>query len=164
MDFVEGLTRTQKSYNSIWVVVDRLTKYARFIRIKSTYSADDYARLFLDEIVCIHGIPLSIILDRVTQFTSIFLRSFHKRLGTSVKLSTTFHPQTDGQAERTIQTLEICLGSALLILKGIRINILPLVEFAYNNSFHSSIFMAPYESLYGRRCTSPIGWFEVGEP
>ena len=93
-----------------------------------------------------------------------FWRSFQKWLGTTVKLSTAFHIQKDGQAERTIQTLEICLGSALLILKGIRVNILPLVEFAYNNSFHSSIFMAPFEDLYGRRCRSLIGWFEVGEP
>ena len=117
MDFVVGLPRTQKSYDSIWVVVDQLTKSACFIPIKSTYSVEDYARIFLDKIMCRHGIPLSIILDRVTQFTSIFLRSFHKRLGTSVKLSTTFHPQTDGQAERTIQTLEDMLRDCIIDYK-----------------------------------------------
>ena len=92
MDFVVGLSRTQKSYDSIWMVVDRLSKSSRFIPIKSSYSAEDYARNFLDEIVCRHGIPLSIILDRVTQFTSIFWRSLQKGLGTTVKLSTNFHP------------------------------------------------------------------------
>ena len=98
MDFVVGLPWTQKSYDSIWVVVDRLTKSARFSPIKSSYSAEDYARIFLDEIVCRHGIPLSIISNRVTQFISRCWRSFQKELGTTEKLSTAFYPQTDGQA------------------------------------------------------------------
>ena len=86
-----------------------------------------------------------------------------KRLGTKVKLSTTFHPQTDGQAEHTIQTLKDILKACIIDFKGSWDTHLPLVEFAYNNNFHSSISMAPYEALYGRRCRSPIGWFEVGE-
>ena len=106
MDFVVGLPRTLKSYDSIWVVVDRLTKSARFIPVKSTYATKDYARIFIDEIVCRHGISLSIISDRGAQFTSRFWRSFHNGFGTKVKLITTFHPQTDGKAECTIQTLE----------------------------------------------------------
>ena len=106
MDFVVGLPRAQRKYDSIWVVVDRLTKSAHFIPVKSTYSAEDYARIFIDDIMYHHGIPLSIISDRGAQFTSRFWRSFRKGLGTKVKLSTTFHFQMDGQAERTIQTLE----------------------------------------------------------
>ena len=82
----------------------------------------------------------------------------------TMKLSTTFHPQTDGQAEHTIQTLEDMLRSCIIYFKGSRYRHLPLVEFSNNNNFHSSISMAPYESLYGRRCRSPIVWFEVGEP
>ena len=74
MDIVVGLARTKKSYDSIWVFVDRLTKSARFIPIKSTYSVEDYARIFLDKIMCRHGIPLSIMLDRGAQFTSRFWR------------------------------------------------------------------------------------------
>ena len=105
MDFVVCLPRTQKSYDSIWVVLERLTKSAHFIPVKSTYLAKDYVRIFLDEIVHRHGIPLSIILDRGSQYTSRFWRSFHKGLGTTVKLSTAFHPQKDGQAERMIQNL-----------------------------------------------------------
>ena len=84
-------------------------------------------------------------------------------MGTKVILSTSFQPQTDGQAECTIQTLEDKLRAYIINFKENWDKYLPLVEFAYNNSYHSSISMAPYEALYGRRCRSPIGWFEVGE-
>ena len=93
MDFVVGLPRTQRHYVSIWVIVDRLTKSAHFIPVKSTYSLEDYASIFIDEIVCCHGIPLSIILDRGAQLTSRIWRSFQERLGTKVKLSTLFIPK-----------------------------------------------------------------------
>ena len=106
MDFVVGLCRTQEQYDSIWVVVDRLTKSFHFIPVKSTYSAEDYARIFIDEIVCHHGIPLSIISDRGAQFTSRFWRSFQKGLVTKVKLRTAFHLQMGGKAKCT---LRICL-------------------------------------------------------
>ena len=106
MDFVVGLPRTQNSYDSVWVVLDRLTKSTRFILVKSTYSAVDYARIFIYEILCRHGILLSIISYGGTQITSRFSRSFQKGLGTTLKWSTAFHPQTDGQEKRTIQTLE----------------------------------------------------------
>ena len=106
---------------------------------------------------------MSIILDRGTQFTLQFWKAFQKGLGTQVLLSFAFHPQTDGQAERTIQTLEDMLRAYALDFKGSWDDHLPLIEFAYNNSFHSSIGIAPFEALYGRKCRSPIGWFEVGE-
>ncbi|CAN4125159.1 unnamed protein product [Withania somnifera] len=95
------------------------------------------------------------------KFDSIW--SFQGSLGTKVNLSTAFHPQTDGQAERTIQTLEDMPRACVLDFKGSWDDHLPLIEFAYNNSYHSSIKMAPYEALYGRKCRSPIGWFEMGE-
>nr|XP_009767178.1 PREDICTED: uncharacterized protein LOC104218392 [Nicotiana sylvestris] len=101
--------------------------------------------------------------DRGAQFTANFWKSFQKGLGTRVNLNTAFHPQTDGQAERTIQTLEDMLRAYVIDFKGNWDDRLPLIEFAYNNSHHSSIKMAPYEALYGRRCRSPIGWFKVGE-
>ncbi|KAF3627278.1 hypothetical protein FXO38_28845 [Capsicum annuum] len=84
-------------------------------------------------------------------------------LGTQVNVSTTLHPQTDGQAERTIQTLEDMLRACVIDFKGSWVDYLPLIEFAYNNSYYASIKMAPFEALYGRRCRSPIGWYEVGE-
>ena len=106
---------------------------------------------------------MSIIPDRGPPFTSHFWKSFQKGLGIQVNLSTTFHPQTEGQAERTIQALEDMLRPCVIDFKGSWDDNLPLIEFAYNNSYHSGIQMAPYEVLYGRRCRSPVGLFEVGE-
>ena len=106
MDFMVGLPRTQKQHDSIWVVVDTLTKIADFILVKSTYSAEDYARIFIDEIVCCNDILLSVISDRGAQFTSRFWRSFQKGLVTKVKLRTAFHLQMGGKAKCT---LRICL-------------------------------------------------------
>ena len=102
MDFVVGLLRTRRQHDSIWVMVDILTKSNPFIPVKSTYKAEDYVRLYIDEIVCLHRIPLSIISDRGAQFTTHLLRSFKKILGTQVKLSTAFHPKTDRHTECTI--------------------------------------------------------------
>ncbi|WMV13824.1 hypothetical protein MTR67_007209 [Solanum verrucosum] len=117
----------------------------------------------MNEIVRLHGVPIFIISDRGSQFTSRFWRFFQEALVTRVDLSTAFHPQTDGQSERTIQILEDMLRACILDFGGSWDAYLPLAEFAYNNSFQSNIQMAPYKALYGRRCCSPIGWFEVGE-
>ena len=84
-------------------------------------------------------------------------------MGTRLSFSTAFHPQSDGQTERTIQTLEDMLRACVLNFQGSWEEHLPLIEFAYNNSFHASIGMAPYEALYGRKCRSPLCWDEVGE-
>ncbi|KAH0735409.1 hypothetical protein KY285_011116 [Solanum tuberosum] len=102
MDFITGLPRTCRHHNSIWVIVDTVTKSAHFLVVNTTDSAEDYAKLYINEIVRLHGVPLSIISDRGPQFTSHYWKSFQKGLGNQVNLSTTFHPQTDGQAERTI--------------------------------------------------------------
>ena len=107
---------------------------------------------------------MSIISDRGPQFTAQFWKSFQLALGTRLDLSTAFHPQTDGQSERTIQILEDMLRACMLDFGGSWDQYLPLAEFAYNNSYQSSIQMAPFEALYGRCCRSPIGWFEVIEP
>jgi len=106
---------------------------------------------------------VSIVSDRGSVFTSHFWKSLQEALGTRLNFSTAFHPQTDGQSERTIQTLEDMLRLCVLDFGGSWDTYLPLVEFAYNNSYHSSIKMAPYEVLYGRKCRSPICWDEVGE-
>ncbi|KAH0706397.1 hypothetical protein KY285_010896 [Solanum tuberosum] len=163
MDFITGLPRTRRQHDSIWVIVDRVTKSSRFLAVKTTDSVEDYAKFYINEIVRLHGVPLSIISDRGPQFTFHFWKSFQKGIGTQVNHSTTFHPQTDGQAERIIQTLEDMLRACVINFKGSWDDHLPLIEFAYNNSYHSSIQMSPYEALYGRRCRSPVGWFEVGE-
>ena len=102
MDFVVGLPKTMGKYDSIWVIVDRLTKSAHFIPVKVTYSAEKFAKLYISEVVQLHGFPLSIISDRGTQFTSMFWKTLHAELGTRLDLSSAFHPQTNGQSERTI--------------------------------------------------------------
>ncbi|WMV09136.1 hypothetical protein MTR67_002521 [Solanum verrucosum] len=118
------------------IIFGSLTKYAHFIPVKVSFSVEDYAKLYIKEI---------------------------KGLGTKVKLSTAFHPQTDGQAERTIQTLEDMLKACVIDFQGSWDDHLSLIEVTYNNSYHSSIGMAPFEALYDRRCRSLIGSFEVGE-
>ncbi|GAU30442.1 hypothetical protein TSUD_392550 [Trifolium subterraneum] len=163
MDFVTGLPRNQKGEDSIWVIVDRLTKSAHFIAVKSTYKASRYAEIFLEEIVKLHGVPLSIVSDRDPTFTSYFWHAFQKAMGTRLRMSSSNHPQTDGQSERTIQTLEDMLRACVLEDGGNWRKHLHLVEFAYNNSYHASIGMAPYEALYGRKCRTPLCWTEVGD-
>ena len=160
MEFVVGLPKTLGKFDSIWVIVDRLTKYAHFIPVKVTYNAEKLAKLYISEVVRLHGVPLSTISDRGTQFTSMFWKTLHAVLGTRLDLSTAFHPQTDGQSERTIQVLEDMLRACVIEFGGHWDSFLPLAEFSYNNSYHSSIDMAPFEALYGRRCRSPIGWFD----
>ena len=133
-----------------------MTKSAHFFPICTSYSTEDYAKLYIRESVRLHGVPLSIILDRGTQFTSHFWKAFQKGLCTQVYLNTVFHLQTDGQVERTIQTLEDMPRACSVDFKESWDDHLPLIEFAYNSSYHSNIQMAPFEALYGRRCRSSI--------
>ena len=111
----------------------------------------------------LHGVPITIVSDRDPRFTSRFWPKLQNALGTTLHFSTAFHPQTDGQSKRTIQTLEDMLRACVLDFKGLWVKYLPLVEFAYNNSFQANIGMAPYEALYGRKCRTLICWNEVGE-
>ena len=131
--------------------------------MKTQYNADKLAVIYVNEIVRLHGVPVSIISDRDPKFVSRFWQSLQEAMGTELKFSTAFYPQTDGQSERTIQTLEDMLRMCVLEFQESWETHLPLVEFAYNNSYHSSIAMAPYEALYGRPCRSPVCWAEVGD-
>ncbi|PHT34407.1 Protein LATERAL ROOT PRIMORDIUM 1 [Capsicum baccatum] len=118
MDFVRGLPRSRRQHDSIRIIIDRMTKSSHFLPIHSSYIVEDYVKLYDRELVRLHGVPLSIILDRGTQFTSHFCKAFQKGLGTQVHLRTAFQPQTDGQAERTIQTLEDMLRACVINFKG----------------------------------------------
>ena len=163
MDFVSGLSISPKGHDAIWVIVDRMTKSTHFLSIWMNYSHDQLAPLYVDEIVRLHGVPTCIVSNRDPRFTSHFWGGVQNALGTRLNFSTAFHPQIDGLFERTIQTLEDMLRACVLDLKRSWASHLPLVEFAYNNSFRSSMKAAPYEALYGRKCRSPICWDEVGE-
>ena len=103
MDFITGLPRTAAGYDSIWVIIDRLTKSAHFIPVKTTYTGQILADLYMARIVCLHGVPKKIVSDRGTQFTSRFWKKVHEVLGTQLNFSTAYHPQTDGQTERVNQ-------------------------------------------------------------
>ncbi|GKF93222.1 putative reverse transcriptase domain-containing protein [Tanacetum coccineum] len=118
--------------------------------MRETDPMDKLARMYLKEVVTKHGIPISIICDRDPRFTSNFWRLLQKALGTSLDMSTTYHPQTDGQSERTIQTLEDMLRACV-------------IDFGNGWVYHASIKAAPFEALYGRKCRSPVCWAEVGQ-
>ncbi|GJX68913.1 putative reverse transcriptase domain-containing protein [Tanacetum coccineum] len=138
MDFVTKLPRTSSGHDTIWVIVDRLTKSAHFLPMREDYKMERLARLYLNEIVARHGVPISIISDRDSRFTSRFWQSMQEALGTRLDMSTAYHTQTDGQSERTIQTLEDMLRACVLDFGGSWDVHLPLVEFSYNNSYHAS--------------------------
>src|SRR5436190_10691969 len=164
MDLVCGLPRTTAGHDTIWVVVDRLTKSAHFIPIRLTYPIDKLSDLYIREVVRLHGVPLSIVTDRDPKFTSGFWKSLQKSLGSQLRLSTAYHPQTVGQSEQLIQILEDMFRACVLDFDGSWGKYLHLVEFSYNNSFQTSIGMSPYEALYGRPCRSPICWTTSGLP
>ncbi|WVZ64465.1 hypothetical protein U9M48_013974 [Paspalum notatum var. saurae] len=134
MDFIVGLPRTQKGYNSIWVVVDRLTKVAHFIPVNTTYSGARLAELYISRIVCLHGVPKRIISDRGSQFTTRFWEQLHDSLDSKLRFSTAYHPQTDGQTERTNQILEDMLRACAIQYETSWDKSLPYAEFSYNNS------------------------------
>nr|GEW31673.1 putative reverse transcriptase domain-containing protein [Tanacetum cinerariifolium] len=163
IDFVTGLPRTPSGYDSIWVIMDRLMKSAYLLPKKKTDSINKLAELYLKDIVCKHGVPVSVIYDRYSLFTSRFWVSLQKALATQLDLSTAYHPETDGQSERTIQTLEDMLRARVIYFGSSWDKHMSLVKFSYNNSYHGSIKVAPFEALYGRKCRSPICWSEVGE-
>ena len=152
MDFVVGLPTTLQRHDCIMVVVDKLTKSAHFIPIKSTFDAPAVVRVFLREVIRLHGVPRKIISDRDPWFSSRFWRSLQQSLGTQLSFSTSYHPETDGQTERVNQVMEDMLRMYVMDQQTQWEKYLPLVEFAYNNSYDSSIGATPYEILYGRPC------------
>ncbi|GKE07554.1 putative reverse transcriptase domain-containing protein, partial [Tanacetum coccineum] len=147
MDFFIKLPKSSQGYDTIWVIVDRLTKSAIFVPMRETDLMDKLARIYLKEVVTRHRIPLSIICDRDPRFASNFWRSLQNALGTSLDMST---------LEDMLRAYEIDFGKGW-------VNHLPLVEFSYNNRYHASIKATPFEALYGRKFRSPVCWAEVGE-
>ncbi|GJV73482.1 putative reverse transcriptase domain-containing protein [Tanacetum coccineum] len=145
MDFITKLPKSSSGHDTIWVVVDRLTKSAHFLPIREDYKTEKLAKIYTNEIVARHGVPVSIISDRDGRFTSHLWQAFQEALGTRLDMSTAYHPQTDGQSERTIQTLEDMLRACVMDFGGSWDTHLPLIEFSYNNSYHTSISL-PHHS------------------
>jgi hypothetical protein len=163
MDFIVGLPKTTKGFDSIWVIIDRLTKIAHFLPVKTKYTVVAYAELYIARILSLHGVPKTIVSDRGPQFVSKFWEELHKSLGTRLLNSSAYHPQTSGQTERVNQILEDMLRACVLEFSQKWDDCLPLVEFSYNNSYQASIKMAPFEALYGRWCHTPLNWSKPGE-
>nr|GEZ22546.1 hypothetical protein [Tanacetum cinerariifolium] len=163
IDFVTKLPITSSGHDTIWVIVDQLTQSAYFLPKHEDYKMDRLARLYLNEIVARQGVSFSIISDRDSRFTSRFWQSMQEALGTRLDMSTTYHSHTDGQSEHTIQTLKDMLRACILNFEGSWDVHFSLVEFSYNNSYHSSVRCASFKALYGRKCRLPIIWAEVEE-
>ena len=138
------------------MIVDKLTKSAHFIPVRMDYSMDRLAKLYVEEIVLLHGVSLSIVSDRDPRFTSRFWKELQSALGTKLKFSTTFHSQTDGHSEGLIQVLEDMVRGYVMEFLGSWDRYIPLMEFSYNNSFQSSIGMALYEALYSWKCRTLV--------
>ena len=138
------------------MIVDRLTKSTHFLPVSNDEPLDKLAQLYVEEIVRLPGVPISVVSDRDPRFTSRFWSSLQDAMGTQLHFSTTFLPQSDGQSERTIQTLEDMLRACVIDFKGSWDKHLSLMEFTYNNSYQSNIGMAPFEALYGQKCRTPV--------
>ncbi|GKC79693.1 reverse transcriptase domain-containing protein [Tanacetum coccineum] len=168
IDYKELINLNTKSlpaycgYDTIWVIVNRLTKSAHFLLMKETDTIERLMRLYLKEVASRHEMPVSSITDPDSRFTSHFWQSLQKALGTRSYMSIAYHPYTDGQSERTIQTLEDMLRACVIDFRIGWDRHLPLVKFSYNNSYHTSIKAAPFEAFYGRKYRSPVCWTEIG--
>eukprot|EP00253_Pinus_taeda_P031931 PITA_31931 len=158
MDFITSLPLTRKNHDSIMVVVDKLSKAAHFIPVHSTYKAVQIAHLFMQNVFRLHGLPKVIISDRDVKFTSTFWRTLFDELGTQLNFSTAYHLQTDGQTERVNQMLEDMLRAYVMTKPTQWEEYLHLVEFAYNNGYHTSTQLSLFEVLYGRKCRTPSSW------
>jgi hypothetical protein len=161
MDFINGLPKTPGGNDSIWVIVSHLIKVVHFIPIRTTYGEDKLVRLYINNILKLHGVSKLIVSDRGAQFVSKFWRSLHQALKTHLDYSSAYHPQTDGQTEQVNQVLEDMLRACVLAYIKCWKDSLAFVKFSYNNGYHASLKKAPFEVLYGRKCRMPLMWLEV---
>jgi hypothetical protein len=158
MDFIMVFPRTGKRHDSIMVVVDKLTKYAHFIPIKTTHKAADVVDIFMKEVARLHRIPKTIVSNRDPKFTSNFWKGFFKGFRMNLNFSTTYHPESDGQKKRVNSVREDMLRMYVMEKPSKWEDYLNLVEFAYKNGYQESLKMIPFEALYDRRCNTLVRW------
>lgn len=149
MDFIDGLAQSRQ-FNCLLVVVNKLSKYDHFIPLRHPYTAEKVAELFVDHIYKLHSMPLALVSDRDPVFTSKFWQSVFRSTGTQLKMSTSNHPETDGQTERVNQSIECYLRCFISAHPSKWAKWISLCEFWYNTNWHSSIGKSPFELLYGR--------------
>jgi len=160
MIFVTGLPRTVFSRGAIWVIMDRLTKSTHFIPINIRFSLKKLVCLSIKEIIKLHGVPSSILSYKNPHFTFRVWDSLERALRKKIRHISTYHPHIDGKYKRTIQSLGDLLKAYVLEQIGSLDQFILLIEFTYNNSFHSSIGMTPFEALYRRICRTLLCWYE----
>jgi hypothetical protein len=158
MDFITRLPRTNKQHDSIMVVVDKLTKSAHFIPLKTTHKAANVVDIYMREVARLHDIPKSIVSNKDPKFTSKFWKGLFKGFRTNLNFNTTYHPESDGQTERVNQVIEDMLRMYAMDKPSKWEEYLHLVEFSYNNGYQASLKMISFETLYGRKCNTPVRW------
>ncbi|MCO5586250.1 hypothetical protein L7F22_040189 [Adiantum nelumboides] len=156
MDFIFDLPRTQSGHDGIWTIIDRFSKQAHFIPVKKTVKPDHLARLFVAQIFRLHDMPETIVSDKDPRFTSLFWKAIWENIGTRLQFSSLFHPQTDGRSEIANSVVLDLFKSYISDQKTQWERYLPLVEFAYNNTIHSSTRKAPFEIVEGAMKVSPF--------
>jgi hypothetical protein len=158
LDFIIGLPKTQKHNDYVMVVIDKISNFAHFIPVKSTLKAINIIEIFMKEISKLHGIPKMMISDRDVKFTYAFWKELFVGLNTNLNFSTSYHPQTDGQTERTNQIVEDMIRMHIRTKPNKWEDYMHLVEFAYKNGYQTLAKLSPFEILYDRKCTTPINW------
>ena len=153
-----GLSRTVKLHYSIMVVVDKIMKDVHFIPLKTMHKASEVVDIFMKEVAQLHGIPKTTVSDRDPKFTSNFWKGLFKGFRTNLNFSTVYHPESDGQTERVNRVIEDILRMYVMDKPSRWEDYLHLVEFAYNNGYHASLKMSPFEALYSKRCNTPVNW------
>jgi hypothetical protein len=162
-DFIVGLPLTARKFDSIWMIMDQLSKSTHFIPVHSKYRVEKYAEIYIARMLCLHGISKMIISDRGSQFVTRFWEQLHASLGIHLIHSSGYHLQTDSRTERVNQILKDMLWACVIEHPGSWDKNLPWAEFSYNNSYHESLKMALFEVLYGRQCHTPVNWIEPRE-
>eukprot|EP00253_Pinus_taeda_P010896 PITA_10896 len=158
MDFITGLPKTKRNNDSFMVVVDKLSKVAQFIPIQSMYKVAQIAHIFMQDVLKLHGLPKMIISYRDVKFTSAFWKTLFFDLGSQLNINTAYHLQTDGQMEQVNQVVEDMLRAYVMQQPTLWEEYLHLVEFTYNNGYHTSTQISPFEVLYGWKCHTPSTW------
>jgi hypothetical protein len=158
MDFITGLPKSARHNDAIMVVLEKLSKCAHFIPVKSTCNEIDIVKIFMKDIFRLHGMPREIVSNRDTNFASRFWKSLMAGFETKLLFTIAYHSQTDGQTERVSQILEEMLRMHVMHHLKKWEDYVPLVEFAYNNGYQESLKMSPFEALYGRLCKTLFSW------
>jgi hypothetical protein len=162
MNFIVGLPFIARKYNSIWVIVDRLTKFAHFIPVNTNYNIQKYEKIYITRVLCLHEVPKTIISDRGSQFVARFWEQLHASLRIHLIHSLAYHSHTNGQTERVNQILEDMLRACVMEYPDSWDKNLSWSEFSYNNRYQESLKMAPFEALYGRQCRTSLNRIEPG--